>query len=168
MSLRMMKQNKFKNLVFFLVLWLIVHLTLILTGCFEGYSEYNFFYDEFREPQYDEPKMFGESLFYIALIFLPYWIIKILTSLIISIKNKSFMWPNHLMFKLIPITTAIIFFIVYLPLLESSAQKTKENKRIRSIQFQQSLEKRYDDGIKKLKEENVERILEENKFKLQE
>ena len=166
--------NRFENLVFFLLLWSILHLILILTGCFEGYAYYNSYYDEFRIPQYDNPKMFGESLFYIILVFLPYWIIKLLTSIVISIKNKSFMWPNNIMLKFISIATAIIFCIIYLPLLQDSAQKTKERVRMMSKQSEQKFKTRADDMLKEqLKnnpvfQENIDRILEENKFELQE
>jgi len=165
--------NRFENLVFFLLLWSILHLILIFAGCFEGYAYYNSYYDEFRIPQYDNPKMFGESLFYIILVFLPYWIIKLLTSIVISMKNKSFMWPNNIMLKFLPIATAIIFCIIYLPLLQDSAQKTKERIRMMSKQSEQEFKKSADDMLKEniknnpVFQENIDRLMEKAKLELQ-
>ena len=103
--------NRFENLVFFLLLWSILHLILIFTGYFERYYYYG------NYVQYDDLRMFGESLLYIIVVFLPYWIIKLLTGIVISIKNKSFIWPNNIMLKFLPIATVIIWCRIYLPLL---------------------------------------------------
>ena len=84
--------KRFENLVFFILLWSILHIILIVTGCFEGYNDS---IEGWADPEtYIEGKVLGESSYYIILIFLPYWIIKLLTSIVISIKNKSFK-PNY-------------------------------------------------------------------------
>tara|TARA_B100001057_G_scaffold461644_1_gene513851 strand:+ start:2009 stop:3085 length:1077 start_codon:yes stop_codon:yes gene_type:complete len=169
-----LKTNGFENLVFFLLLWSILHLILIFAGCFEGYAYYSSYYDEFSPPAYDNPRMFGESMVYIILVFLPYWIIKLLTSIVISIKKKSFEWPNNIMLKFLPIATAFIFCIIYIPILQDSAQKTKERIRMMSKQSEQEFKKRADDMLKEniknnpVFQENIDRLLEENKFELQE
>ena len=167
--------NKFENVLFFLLIWIIIHIIMIFTGCFEGYAYYNSFYDTYSYPDtYFEPKMLGNSLFLIILIFSPYWIIKILTSIVISLKNKRFMWPNNIMLKFLPIATAFIFCIIYIPILQDSAQKTKERIRMMSKQSEQEFKKRADDMLKDniknnpVFQENIDRLIEKNKFELQE
>ena len=167
--------NRFENALFFLLIWLIIHIIMIFTGCFEGYAYYNSFSDTYSYPDtYFEPKMLGNSLYLIILIFSPYWIIKILTSIVTSLKNKRFMWPNNIMLKFIPIAMAIIILIMYLPILQDSAQETKHWKKIRTIQSKQEREKELERlGKEMLKnnpvfQENIDRLLEENKFELQE
>jgi hypothetical protein len=133
-----LKTNRFESLVFFMLLWGILHLIMIATGCFEGNAYYNTFYNEFQKPEYSTPETWTESFTILLIIFLPYWIIKVLTSIIMSLKEKSFIWPSNIMLKFIPIALMIVFKISFVPMFQKMAQEEKQLKKIRAEEIKRN------------------------------
>lgn len=133
-----LKTNRFESLVFFMLLWGILHLIMIATGCFEGNAYYNTFYNEFQKPEYSTPETWTESFTILLIIFLPYWIIKVLTSIIMSLKEKSFIWPSNIMLKFIPIALMIVFKISFVPMFQKMAQEEKQSKKIRAEEIKRN------------------------------
>jgi len=89
--------NRFENSLFFIVFWSIIHLTMHLLGLFSIGAP------------------IGESLGVALTAYLPYWAIKLVAGIVMSIQEKKIVWPNNIMLKFIPIAVFIYIAIMLFP-----------------------------------------------------
>lgn len=96
-----LQTNKWHNLIFFFAVWACTYIIHYIDFSTEPASSV----DEFQV-------QLGATLAIVLIAFLPYWVIKLLTAIVLIKDNGRFIWPKNIMLYFIPIV--VWFFVMYL------------------------------------------------------